>query len=247
MRINVLIPTYRRPHHLQEALGSIRAQSHADWRAIVVDDGDGEGIAVANQFGDPRITAFRNPGRGQVDARNAALDHADGDIVMLLDDDDLLLDSEHMALVADRLRQGPALVHRSGWFLFEREGQDLGRELFAPGATAESLRQDNTLLTCGLAWPSSLHHELGPFDPEMGSYFDWDWTLRVLGVGVPLHEVPGAGVGYRIHATNTSGSRSEKRTAAFERFCIKHGLELVQKDHLTVLRERQDEPRDPPH
>jgi glycosyltransferase involved in cell wall biosynthesis len=238
MRIDVVTPTRGRPERLLEALASLQDQTHQDWRAYVVDDGEGEGVRAAALAADPRVVAFRNPGRGQVDARNAALRVAEGEIVMLLDDDDLLLDPDHLRAVVRRIAAGPALVHRSGWLLFERGGVEVDREPFEPRADAASLRRDNTVLTCGLAWPRALHDLLGRFDAELDGYYDWDWTLRVLDAGVPLVELPGLGVGYRIHEGNGSASRSARRAAAFERFRAKHGLQAVQKDHLQVHRER---------
>ncbi len=238
MRIDVVTPTRGRPERLLEAIASLQDQSHEAWRAYIVDDGDGDGVRAASLAADPRVVAFQNPGCGQVDARNAALRIADGDIVMLLDDDDLLLDPDHMRDVVRHLATGPALVHRSGWLLFEQDGREIDREPFRLPADPVSLRRDNTVLTCGLAWPRSLHDRLGVFDPTVGSYYDWDWILRILAAGLPLVEVPGLGVGYRIHGGNASTHRSARRTGAFERFRAKHDLAIEQKDHLTVHRER---------
>lgn len=231
------MPTRNRPEHLLEALATLLDQTHEDWRALVVDDGAGEGVWAAHMVGDPRIAAFANPGRGQVAARNAALRAAEGDVVMLLDDDDLLLDPDHMRLVIDRLTVRPALVHRAGWLMFEENGREMRREVFAPPTDADSLRRDNTVLTCGLAWPRALHDLLGPFDPAMDGYFDWDWILRVLDAGIPLAGLSDPGVGYRVHVAKRSRRRSEARTAAFERFRTKHGLAVRQKNHLAVFRE----------
>lgn len=237
MRIDVVTPTRDRPERLLEAIGSLQDQSHEDWRAYIVDDGNGDGVRTASLAADPRVVAFQNPGRGQVEARNAALRIADGDIVMLLDDDDLLLDPDHMREVVRHLSTGRALVHRSGWLLFEENGHEIDREPFRLPADPASLRRDNTVLTCGLAWPRALHDRLGTFDPAVGSYYDWDWILRLVSAGVPLVEIPGPGVGYRIHGDNASAARSATRTAAFERFRAKHDLTIEQKDHLTVHRE----------
>lgn len=238
MRIEVVTPTRGRPERLLEAIASLQDQSHQDWRAYIVDDGDGDGVRAASLAADPRVVAFQNPGTGQVEARNAALRIGDGDIVMLLDDDDLLLDPDHMRDVVRHLATGPALVHRGGWLLFEQDGREIDREPFRLPADPASLRRDNTVLTCGLAWPRILHDRLGTFDPTVGGYYDWDWILRVVGAGVPLAEIPGPGVGYRIHGGNASATRSATRTAAFERFRAKHDLTIEQKDHLTVQRER---------
>jgi glycosyltransferase involved in cell wall biosynthesis len=242
--VHVLTPTKDRPDRLRGALASLQAQTHGAWRAWVVDDGDGAGVAAVRVGDDARAHAERNPGRGQVDARNAALDAAlahadrDRDVVMLLDDDDRLRDAGHLAAVVARLADGPALVHRGGWFAFEADAR---HEPFDPPTSVASLRHDNTVLTVGLAWPAALHADLGRFDPAMGSYFDWDWILRVTDAGVPLAHLEGLGVEYRVHDANTSGRPSEVRTAAFERFVAKHALDVVQKDHVAVHRERRGE------
>jgi hypothetical protein len=157
---------------------------------------------------------------------------------MLLDDDDRLLDDGHLSEVARRLAAGPALVHRRGWLLFERDGVELHREPFTPVTRDEDLRRDNTVLTCGLAWPRALHDRLGRFDRDLDGYFDWDWILRVLDAGVPRVEIETLGVAYTIHGGNGSGRRDPRREAAFVRLCAKHGLRTVMKDHVKVHRER---------
>jgi glycosyltransferase involved in cell wall biosynthesis len=238
MQIDVLVPTRDRPAALARALASLQQQSYRDWRAWVVDDGDGRGVRVATRWADPRVVAFRNPGTGQVDARNAALGAGAGELCMLVDDDDRLLDPGHMEEVVRSQRAGPALVHRRGWLVFEREGVEFHRERFAPTTTDEGLRRDNTVLACGLAWPRALHERLGPFDRAVDGYFDWDWILRVLNAGVPRVEIAAPGVAYTIHEGNGSGRRDARREVAFAHLCAKHGLDTGMKDHLTVHRER---------
>lgn len=243
MRTTVVVPTYRRPGALVHALRSLQAQTHTDWEARVVDDGDGEGAAAAVALGDPRVQARTNPGRGQVDARNVALAEATGDVVMWLDDDDWLEDRDHVALVVATLERGPALVTRAGWMVEVAPGddvvpQELGRVAFDVATTAASLRHDNTLLTAGLAYPRALHRRLGLLDRELDGYFDWDWTLRVTGAGVPLTKLTGLGVGYRQHPGNRSRHVTDDRRARFARLCAKHGLDAELKDHAGVLAER---------
>src|SRR5438034_5095459 len=47
VHLTVIIPTFRRAGLLERALGSVLAQDWQDWDAVVVDDGDGEGIEAA--------------------------------------------------------------------------------------------------------------------------------------------------------------------------------------------------------
>ena len=243
MRVSAIVPTYRRPNGLRHALASLRAQRYPDWEAIVVDDGDGEGVEAVRAWRDPRIVTLRNPGRGQVDARNWAVEAARGDVVLWLDDDDWLEDGDHLGLVVDALADGPALVTRGGWLVEVADGDPVvpverGRIPFDLPVDATSLRRDNTVLTAGLAYPKELHQALGPLDRDLDGYYDWDWHLRVVGVGVPVARLPGLGVAYRQHAGNRSRHATADRQARFARFASKHGLDAELKDHGSVAAER---------
>jgi glycosyltransferase involved in cell wall biosynthesis len=235
MKISVIMPTFNRAELLVHALRSVQAQDYKNWEIIVVDDGDGRGARTANQLGDERIIGLQNVGRGQVDARNTALCFASGEAIALLDDDDYWQPFQ-LSQVALAL-ESPALVHSFGTMLIERRGA-VAHHPYTLRATPESLRSDNSLLTSSLAYPRSLHRELGLFDPGMGSYFDWDWILRVLDVGYPLTTLESLGVCYRVHDQGTSAAPfNSTRQAAFARFTAKHNLTIVQKNHLLLFEE----------
>lgn len=252
MLVSAIVPTCRRPNGLRHALASLRAQRHVDWEAIVVDDGDGEGVAALSDWGDPRVVAFRNPGRGQVDARNWAIDAARGEVVLWLDDDDWLEDDGHVGAVVEALADGPALVTRGGWLVEVADGDSVvpierARTPFDLPVDAASLRRDNTVLTAGLAYPKGLHEALGRLDRDLDGYFDWDWHLRVAAAGVPISRVPGLGVAYRQHAGNRSRHVTADRRARFARLTAKHGLDAKLKDHAVVAAERRTAPAHPVH
>lgn len=94
--ISILVPTRGRPALLRRALRSLQLQSYVQWEALVADDGEGEGVEAAQSLQDPRIRPFLNPGKGQVEARNAGLERAHGEVVALLDDDDWWEDEYHL-------------------------------------------------------------------------------------------------------------------------------------------------------
>src|SRR5205085_840284 len=162
VHLTVIIPTFRRPEFLTRALGSVLAQDWQRWEALVVDDGDGEGIEAALRLADPRIAAVANEGRGQVDARSTGLDRARGDIVCWLDDDDWWEDAGHLSLLAAAAAgQNGSFFFRGGWIVQEPDGR---REVFDHDTSAESLRQNNTILTSSLAYRRAVHARLGPLD-----------------------------------------------------------------------------------
>ena len=232
MLASVITPTKNRPVELDRALRSLLAQDSADWEAIVVDDGAGEGIAAAEAFGDARITAIASPESGQVDARNAGIARASGRLVCWLDDDDWWADPGHLSLLRHEAAT-PGFYFRSGWIVRD----DGSREVFDHDATAASLRVNNTVLTSSLAYPRELHDSLGPLDAALGSYCDWDFMLRMCDAGLGPRKLPGLGVCYAIHDRNVSTDfDAPARREGFERFAGKHGLEIRIANHVTIHR-----------
>jgi pterin-4a-carbinolamine dehydratase len=229
MLATVIIPTRDRPAELSRALRSLVAQDHEDWEAVVVDDGDGGGVAAASGFRDRRISALRNPGHGQVDARNAAIDRARGRLLCWLDDDDWWEDPGQLSLAVEH----GGFSFRGGWIVHE----DGSREVFDHDATCASLRENNTVLTSSIAYPRELHDTLGPLDASLGGYCDWDFMLRLCAAGLRPHKLPGLGVCYAIHDRNVSGDfDAPARREGFERFARKHGLRIRIANHLTIHR-----------
>jgi len=228
---SVITPTLGRPE-LDRALESLRAQELEDWEAVVVDDGDGRGIELARSLGDERITAMQSPGTGQVDARNTAVVHARGELICWLDDDDWWEDPAHLSTLRDAMSPG-RFFYRGGWVAFD----DGRREEFDLDATAESLRENNTILTSSIAYPRALHRRLGMLDRELGGYCDWDFMLRMCGAGILPERLRGPGVCYAIHESNVSADfDAPQRRAYFERFRAKHGLDVEIANHLRIHR-----------
>jgi glycosyltransferase involved in cell wall biosynthesis len=215
---------------LRRALASVRAQRGARWEAIVVDDGDGEGIDLVASLGDPRIVALPSAGTGQVDARTTAIGRARGSFVCWLDDDDWWDDAGHLALLAARSAEGPGFFYRGGWIV---RGE--AREAFDHDATPASLRENNTVLTSSIAYRTESHRLLGPLDRALDGYCDWDYLLRLCEAGFPPRKLPGLGVCYEVHETNASKAYDRpSRRAAFERFKAKHDLDVEIANHEIV-------------
>jgi glycosyltransferase involved in cell wall biosynthesis len=94
MLISVVIPTHNRAELLLEAVRSVAAQTHRDWEVVVIDDGSEPPVtasALVEAFG-TRVRVLRHAAaRGVPKAKNAGVLAARGEIILLLDDDDLLV------------------------------------------------------------------------------------------------------------------------------------------------------------
>ena len=103
MTFSIIIPVYNGAAHLEHAVRGLRAQSFADWEAVVVDDGstDGTGgIAERLAAEDARIRVFHQPNGGVSVARNRGLAEARGDWIAWLDADDAWVDGALARLAA---------------------------------------------------------------------------------------------------------------------------------------------------
>lgn len=111
MLISVVIPTLNRPAFLLEAVRSVARQSYQAWEAIVVDDGSEPPVAAGSfedAFGERvRVVRHATP-QGVPRAKNAGIRLARGEIVLLLDDDDLLL-PEALARISEAYGRHPDL------------------------------------------------------------------------------------------------------------------------------------------
>jgi GT2 family glycosyltransferase len=97
-----VIPTFRRPRLLAEALASVSRQTGVTLEVFVVDDSpDGEARAVVAAAGDPRVVYVANPrptGGFPSIVRNLGWARATGAYVHFLDDDDLVPEGHYAAV-----------------------------------------------------------------------------------------------------------------------------------------------------
>ncbi|HZB49948.1 MAG TPA: glycosyltransferase family A protein [Mycobacteriales bacterium] len=106
--MSVLMPTYRQGHLLARAVGSLLAQTMADWELVVVDDGSPDDTAAElARLTDPRITVHRfERNRGLGEALREAGRRATGRYLAYLPSDDYW-DPHHLADAVRLLDRSP--------------------------------------------------------------------------------------------------------------------------------------------
>jgi glycosyltransferase involved in cell wall biosynthesis len=107
--VSVTMPAHNAAQYLAEAMKSVLDQTLRDLELIVVDDGStDETPQIAQSFGDPRVVYVRfDVNRGVAAARNAAVDHARGAYIAVLDADDIA-EPERLQTQVDLLRRSGA-------------------------------------------------------------------------------------------------------------------------------------------
>lgn len=93
-KVSVILTTYNREYFFTESIESILDQDYPNLEIIVSDDGSEDNtFSIASEYAkdNPHIKVVRNARtRGSAGNRNNGLDYASGELLLLLDDDDLL-------------------------------------------------------------------------------------------------------------------------------------------------------------
>ena len=154
MKISVVIPVYNERENLPllaEALHKALADCRYPWEAVLVDDGSTDGSAevlerLAAEDPERVRVVFLRRNFGQTAAIAAGIDHAQGDVIVLMDAD-LQNDPADIPILIAKLEEGYDVV--SGWRK-DRKDAFLTRTL--PSRTANAL----------ISWVTGVHlHDYG--------------------------------------------------------------------------------------
>lgn len=223
----VLIDTYNYGQYIEEAIASVLAQDFpAEQREIlVVDDGSTDDTQERlRKYGDA-IRYLRKPNGGQASAFNFGFEQARGEIVALLDADDVWL-PEKLGRVYEEFERQPAagmVYHRT--YLWQGTSEISQDTHFIPvsGNVPESRRallQYPMVGTSCLAFRRNTLKGLLPVPEALRSQADAYLTALIIFV-TPVAAVPEFLGKYRLHGANlfqtsaeqTSRSQLEHRMA----------------------------------
>lgn len=198
--LSVVVRTRDRPQLLAEALESLAASHYRRLEVVLVNDGGAPPEPPAD-FPFPLERLDLSLNRGRAGAAQAGVERARGDYVCFLDDDDLAY-PDHFATLASLVQAAGVRVAYTDaavgvYRLGERGWQEVERRLpYSRDFDAELLLLDNYIPFNTLAVERDLFAEVGPFDPELPFFEDWDFLIR-LAARVPFHHLRRATCEYR--------------------------------------------------
>jgi glycosyltransferase involved in cell wall biosynthesis len=210
MRFSVVIAAYNAADTLEEAIGSVLAQTCQDFELIVVDDGStDETTAVAEEFAaDGRVRVYNQENAGPSSARNRGIAVAQGEYVSMLDSDDLWL-PDYLVEMERALEKDPhaGFAYTDAWVLEEVSGRFLR-------ATTATLRHHPPTPVSGEQFIAALlrhnfvHNsvtvrrsvleQVGGYDPDLSHGEDYELWLRIANSGFEAAWVAGPLAIYRF-------------------------------------------------
>jgi glycosyltransferase involved in cell wall biosynthesis len=189
MRFSIIIPTFNRSDLLAYAINSALNQTYIDREILVIDDGSKDGThSVASSFGQA-IRYIKKDNGGKASALNLGIAQSKGDLLIVLDDDDLF-PPWALARHAEALTRNP-----SADFSYGRFARFLGKRLPPidelkdkeyvptrdPRRLAIKLMENCFLPNACWAVRRGAQSRAGRYDDKMLYSEDYDMILRLAG------------------------------------------------------------------
>lgn len=217
--ISLIVPVYKvSVTHARALIESVKAQTYPDWQLCLAlawfDDRALTQYLEAEAADDPRIDLQVLKENGGI-ARNsnAALQHATGDYIGLVDHDDTLAPNALFEM-ASALDRDPSID-----FLYsdkdttDESGQYRVNPLFKPEWSPELMLSVNYLTHFNVLRTSRVR-EIGGWDPSTDGAQDWDLFLRFIGKTTKVHAVRRPLYHWRTVPTSVASGIAAKPWAA---------------------------------
>jgi glycosyltransferase involved in cell wall biosynthesis len=257
--ISIITPAFNVERYLALTCNSIRAQTHANWRWLIVNDGSKDqtlAIAQAAAAQEPRITVIDKANSGTADTRNLALAKLPKETayVIFMDADDLF-SADALASLLAAAQKHPECIGAHGIADYiDAAGNPLRPGEFAAYCRARSAVQGTAIAPLAAGEPTGLSallvkafhppgvfiirrdivDQVGPYDKETSPQEDWDFWLRAARHG-SFHFLDQLILYYRKHDTNSSLNFAKSYAKAhYVRYKTFHSTENTpeQKDLL---------------
>ena len=211
--ISIITPSLNRAAYVTEAIESVLRQDHPDFEHLVVDGGSAdETLEILNRY--PHLRVISEPDRGLYDAINKGLRLASGEIIGLLNTDDLYED-DIFATIQRIFRDNPEVAAVVGGSTIFRETRNRRREtvaIFSALPDEHLLDQVSSGLPPFNGWffRKNIFDRIGYFDLRYRYSADRDFLIRMALIGEKYVSVDKILYHYRQHAGsltfNNSGS-----------------------------------------
>ena len=216
---SIVMPAYEAADSIGDSLASALNQAHPAHEVIVVDDGSADDLEAALAPFADRIVLIRKPNGGAASARNAGIEAASGDFLVVHDADDRC-DPRRLEALAELGSARPDLDLITTDIRFTVDGEPVGS--FRDRNPFEVADQRTAILwSCFLGgWPAvrlERLREVGGFDESLRTGEDWDCWLRLIfsGSSAGLIEAP-----FYDYAIDSGGLTADRVSSLWDRVAL---------------------------
>lgn len=206
-KVSVISACYNHGEFVEEMVQSVFNQTLPVYEIIIVDDGsDKRTREILSILRDARVRVILQNNKGPAQARNLAISHANGDIIMNLDADDKVAPTFIERCVEQfQLHPEAGIIYSDVHFFGERSG------LFdLPPFSLRSMLEGNCIVA-DACFRKQDWKVTGGYSSELTyGYEDYDFWLSILELGREVYKIEEPLVYYRTYA-DPELSRSGRR------------------------------------
>ncbi|MBF0817554.1 glycosyltransferase [Microbacterium paludicola] len=193
--VSVVMPALNRADTIRAAVDSVLAQTHGNLELIVIDDGSTDATPdIVREYArrDDRVRLVTGPHAGVGAARNLGIEHATGEFVAFLDSDNTWVPRFVELSLAGLAAAPEAVASHAGARLHAGDGEVAYR---GGPVQWDDLQLGNSIDINIIVVRASALRAVGPFDPAIRRWVDYDLVLRLAAAG-PLEYLPFVGCDY---------------------------------------------------
>ncbi len=210
MKFSVVVPSFNQARFLEDCLESILMQHGVELEVLVMDGGSTDGSREIIERYASRLAYWRSePDGGQSAAINEGFERASGDVLCWLCSDDYFFPGG-LAHLAAEIKNGAEIVYGNVFHFDDATGE------------ARLSKNENTPLdilyahqgcidqtaTC---FTREVWRRIGPLDPSLHYFMDWEWFLRALTQGAKFGNTRHVVGSFRSHEGHKTGERNVRR------------------------------------
>lgn len=183
IKVSVITVVYNGEKTIAEAINSVLSQDYENIEYIIVDGASKDGtMSIVNQFGNKISKVVSEPDKGLYDAMNKGLAMATGDIIGILNADDLYANNQVISAIVSAFDENPDLDAVSSDVAIYKE-EDFSKPWRY--YTAKSFRLWQFRLGIqpphpGFFVKKAVYEQYGNFDTQYRISADFDLLLRFL-------------------------------------------------------------------
>ena len=185
--ISIILPVLNNSHGLQQALDSILSQALLTVELIVIDGGSKDGTLEVIESYKSHISYWESGlDSGIADAFNRGIAHATGDIIGILNSDDILEPNalSHLMSAIEQMPTADIYYGSIRYYDPQHQSSTIRRPYLS------NMHKRMSIFHPAIFIRQSCYQKVGDYDCRYTHAMDSEWCHRAIAAGMKFHEVP---------------------------------------------------------
>lgn len=239
MKFSVIIPLYNGAKFIKATLDSVLAQTYKNYEIILVNDESPDNVGeivkkYISNHSQAKFVYLEQKNKGLGGARNTAIKHASGEIIAILDQDDLWYPNklERVAQAFTECIEATIVSHNL--HILGSNGQ---KEIFVTGPFENEMHrkmlfEGNRLMTLATCFKKDIIERIGYFLEDVDKFHfleDYELWLRMALANCKFCFIPDILASYNQHQESFSSKYTERMSKSEVNVLNLHYKLLIQK------------------